>query len=120
MTAVPFVRFDADGRVTDFGQQEVEFIVEERLSGVRIVGGEGHPATHWVDAGTLRLREPNPAVLDGLAIRALPVPSKVTIGAAAYEVTDGSAELSFALPGTYVVRVDSGPRFLVSDFEVTA
>ena len=45
----------------------------------------------------------------GTTVDNLPIPTTVTTNGNSYTITDGSAELSFSLPGTYKVYLSSFP-----------
>lgn len=47
--------------------------------------------------------------VSGTTISGLPIPTTVIAEGTPYTITDGSAELSFSLPGTYKVRLSSFP-----------
>jgi len=64
---------------------------------------------HFVQDGAIVERPASPAVLDGLLLRQLPVPSTITIDGVAYPCTDDYCELSFALPGVYQISVSAWP-----------
>lgn len=69
--------------------------------------------------GGICQRPANPSQLTGMTIVDIPQGSTVEIEGQSYTVDDGVAELSFSLPGPYVVRVLSFPA-LDAVFEVTA
>jgi len=56
--------------------------------------------------------------ISGTTIDNLPIPTTVITNSNSYTVTDGSAELSFSLPGTYKVYLSSFP-YQEKDVEVT-
>lgn len=45
----------------------------------------------------------------GTTISNLPIPTTIQTNGSSYTITDGSAELSFSLPGTYKVYLSSFP-----------
>ena len=47
--------------------------------------------------------------ISGTTISNLPIPTTITTNGNSYTITDGSAELSFSLPGTYKVYLSSFP-----------
>jgi len=56
--------------------------------------------------------------ISGTTIDNLPIPTTVITNSNSYTVTDGSAELSFSLPGTYKVYLSSFP-YQEKNVEVT-
>lgn len=83
---------------------------------------EGQPEDamlSYVENGVLALKMPNPCVLSGMTITEIPGPAMIRIGLYdLYPCDDGTAELSFNLPGTYMVTVECFP-YLDKIFEVT-
>ena len=77
------------------------------------------PDIQWVDAGEIAARPAQAPTLTGLVLASLPDPCEVIIEGTRYEVTGGTATLSFSLPGTYAVRVEAFP-YLPADFEAIA
>lgn len=67
-------------------------------------------ATHWVDQGTLKERQ-------DYTLTTLPLPCTITIEGVAYEVTE-QPTFEFDLPGTYIIEVDAGPKYLKKEFEI--
>ena len=122
----PFVCYDEQGNITQWGRQELAFTRGLKAKGELILEGEGGPE-HFVDVRTGRIlpRGRNPAMLDGLTLSSLPRPSTVKIGRpqriASMTLTceDGRVELSFPYPGTYWVEISS-VKHLPKRFEVTA
>lgn len=76
-------------------------------------------ATHYVLDGTVIERPEMSIVQSGLTLSGLPDPATLRIETQTYEVTGGDAELSFSLPGDYVVRVEAWP-WKNADIVVTA
>lgn len=74
-----------------------------------------HP---YVLHGVLTERPENPSTLNGTVIENIPVGATVSFGDQSYIVDDGTAELSFAFPGTYEVTVACFP-YLTKTFEVS-
>ncbi len=117
---VAFVRYDETGAVTEWGRMALGVIERQRQAGARIIAGGGGPDFH-VDLDTLEVlaKRDNPAWLDGMTLRDVPVPATIVIGRTAYEVIDPVVELEFPLPGTYAIEVRS-VRYLAKTFEITA
>lgn len=117
-----YVEHDAAGNVTGYGGEAIGFVEDRIAAGepVLILDRPGHLAM-WVDvaARTVNDKTECPAVLDGMVIRNCPRPCRIRIEAQEYEVTDGTAELSFEQPGAYAVTVVSVPHF-DKTFEVTS
>ncbi|AOO81659.1 hypothetical protein [Bosea vaviloviae] len=116
--AVAFVRYDETGAVTEWGRMALGVIERQRQAGARIIAGGGGP-DFYVDLETreVRPKQDNPAWLDGMTLRDVPVPATIVIGRTAYEGEDAVVELEFSLPGTYAIEVRS-LRQLTKTFEV--
>lgn len=65
--------------------------------------GYHDPSEEWHDGTGFKLRSTMLLVCDGGAVRGLPIPAKAVIDGTVYEIDDGTAELSFNLPGEYRV-----------------
>jgi hypothetical protein len=78
-----------------------------------------HDGNAYVLEGVITERPAMPATIDGMAISSIPVGAVLTIESVDYTITDGEAELSFTLPGTYHVKLALFP-YLDAQFEVTA
>jgi hypothetical protein len=117
-----FVRYDEAGAVTDWGAMADDVIQKLQDEGQRIAfGGTGHSPDFYVDldTGVARPNQDNPAVLDSMTLRGVPVPSKLRIGTVTYDIDEPEIELSFPLPGTYALTLTS-VRYLTKTFSVTA
>jgi hypothetical protein len=120
---VPFVRHDADGRITGSGRMEPVFIAAEAYAQGGIVPGEGEAATHYVDlsgsapfvrtrrnlAVGFETREPAPGAPARVA---LPPNTVITVtGPVTGSATAGGAvDLVLRVPGTYTVTMEAFPR----------
>lgn len=95
--------------------------VRPRGPSERVIFEYANPELHYVDVATGERRDKHEitATLSGLTLSGLPLPATVTIEGVPYEVSDGTAELSFNLPGTYQVKVEA-LHCRPKTFEVTA
>lgn len=117
-----FAVVDNTGRIVRYGTCP-EGMVEEQA----ILPGEQSlvpdvpvsDLTYYYDGTDFVPRPDNPAVLSGMEIINVPVGSVVEIEGQRYPVDDGTAELSFSMPGTYIVLLYSFP-YKDTSFEVTA
>lgn len=121
-SGVSFVRYDpATGEITGSGSMpRFGFDHAVYVNGERLLEAVGQPETHYLDLATMTVRQkaPNPAVLEGMTLSNLPIPSAVVIEGERYEVTDGTAELAFDQTGrTYEVSVEAVP-YLTKVFAV--
>jgi hypothetical protein len=75
---------------------------------------------YYYDITKLKLckKEINPTAINNHTLSDLPIPSTVRIGSEEFLVEDGELEMTFDLPGTYTINVDSFP-FQDATFEVT-
>jgi hypothetical protein len=71
----------------------------------------------YVLDGALAERPENPATLNGTVIENIPAGSVVSFGDQSFTVDDGTAELDFPFPGTYIVEVAYFP-YVTKNFEV--
>jgi hypothetical protein len=73
-----------------------------------VLGIHDHSLFCVVD-GRVVSRDPNPAVLIGMELHDVPLPSTIVIDHQRYEVYDNIVELNLPLPGTYSVLLESFP-----------
>ncbi|MFH6783611.1 MULTISPECIES: hypothetical protein [Methylobacterium] len=120
---MPFVRYDADGRITEWGRMEATYIAAEGYERGGIVPGEGRPDTHYVDlsgpAPLLRVRRNLVVELDtrtpvpGAPARvALPADTVITVTGPVTGIATagGAVDLVMRVPGTYTVTMEAWPR----------
>lgn len=100
-----YVIFDDDGFILEGGRVYASKVAA--CAGPHVLAGPGRPDTHYVDLSgpTILLRGPSTALVSGTDITDLPNPTWLTVDGTTHVVTDGVAELSFADPGTYEVRL---------------
>jgi hypothetical protein len=111
-----FAKYDpVTGRIIFTGSVPTSMLA---LQGENVIAGESDPVLDYVREGAVTRRPANPAVLDGMTLRALPRPCVLTVEGVAYECTDKTASLSFSQPGTFTVTVAAFPA-LDATFEVT-
>lgn len=65
--------------------------------------GYHNPREEWHDGTGFKPRSTMVLECDGAVVRGLPIPAKAVIDGTVYEIDDGTAELSFNLPGEYRV-----------------
>lgn len=120
---MPFVRHDAIGRITEWGQMEPVHIAAEGAERGGIVTGEGRPETHYVDLSgpvpILRSRRALVVAFDtrtpapGAPARVvLPPDTLITVAGpvTGSAVAGGVVDLVLMVPGTYTVTVEAWPR----------
>jgi hypothetical protein len=81
------------------------------------IDGDWFGKPYYVLDGVATLQPENPAILSGLELTSLPVPSIININKVDYPCTDSVATLSFNQPGTYKVTVKSWP-YLDKEFTI--
>jgi hypothetical protein len=114
-----YVVANVNGEIVMWGSMPHYMISDQSApDGGSVVLGEGQPKTHYVKNGQSVARPANPAVLDGVTLKSLPVPCTITLEGVDHECTDDTCELSFSHPGTYPVKVSAWPM-LDATFEVT-
>lgn len=86
--------------------------------GERYITGEGYYERHYVHEGEIVPRPENPTVLEGQVLIDVPSDSMIRIDGMSYKSSEGGdIELSFNVPGIYIVRVESFP-YLEKEFEI--
>jgi hypothetical protein len=115
--STPFLRYDPQtGEILSSGVMSLGGIkhqIENDGQHFLLMTGDRH--NFWVDVEKKkrRMKAACPAVLDGLTLRNVPVPSvlKVTDPSTPfvteYEIADDTVELEFDYPGTYTVTICS-------------
>lgn len=98
--------YDADGRVTAF-LTVPESMVDLQMN--QVVYGRADPATEYVLDRTIALRPACPAVLDGLTLSGIVVPSTLFINDQPFDITEQTVALTFNHPGTYRLRLVCWP-----------
>lgn len=99
----------ATGKVLATGSAPDTEEVLPRGPGEGVIFKYANPQLHYVDvtSGERRDKHEITATLSGLTLSGLPIPATVTIEGVPYLVEDGTAELSFNLPGTYQVKCEA-------------
>ncbi|AOZ05971.1 hypothetical protein [Cupriavidus malaysiensis] len=113
--------YDEHGRIAPIKWQLQPSIVcmLTETQGHRYVEGHHDPDESHIQEGAVVARPANPARLDGTILRDLPRPCTIIIDGTRYDCQDDTAELDFAYPKTYQVRVEAFP-FRDASFEVFA
>ena len=88
-------------------------INENTAPGGHYVDGIWDTELFYVISGIAVPRPPNPTNVTGTTLFNIPLPAQLGIddgnGVTFYEVTDGTVELNFPLPGSYLVVVRAFP-----------
>lgn len=106
------------GRVITLAAMQPEVWDLARTEKNGLIAGWHDAATHYVSNGVATRRPANPARLDGMTLRDLPVPCVIVIDGARYDCADTTAELDFPVAKTYRIAVDAFPT-QDATFEVT-
>lgn len=112
-----YVVYDASGRIVQYGSVPDSMFDIQKKGGRLVLEGMGNWDTHYVHADAIIERPANPANLEGGWLEQLPAPCTIHINDTPYPCADGRAELSFAYPGRYTVRVEAFP-YLDKTFEM--
>lgn len=121
-----FVRYDEQGRITEFGSMGLAFIKAEKIQNVRIIEGEGEgrEATHYVDD-----EDGHPELKERPVLTEVPTTLKVAPGVEARipglppctirfagplkgeqpHSALGDALIGFRVPGTYRITAEPWP-----------
>lgn len=113
---INYVRSDAQGRIIQWGTMRADVVASVESEG--FIPGQGTTDTHYVANGVVFEKATCPAYLDGMTLRNVPVPATLTIDGTTYEATEPTIELSFNLPGTYKLLIESIPHLTLT-LEVT-
>ena len=73
--------------------------------------------THYVDSGEVVMRPLNPATLDILTIKKLPIPCKIMINSTEYDCDEPEVELDLPMSTVYKIKVVAFP-YLDAEFEI--
>ena len=110
MEKISIIEYDDTGRILQTGVASLENVEVEFALGKLLLQGEADPLTQYIRSdGVIEARPPNPARLEGLVLRDLPVPCVLVLDGAAYDCDDTECELSFSLPGLHHVQVEAWP-----------
>lgn len=107
---VPYLVFNPHtGEIVRWGNCPFFGLENKAEIDTHVIMGVGEGATHYVDPGTLAIKErtPCPATVNGSVIVAIPNPSIVTILDKTFHVTDGEIDLTGSDPGFYEVTISS-------------
>lgn len=129
LTPTPFVRFDAQGAITETGQMSAYAVWRMSNAGQNVIVGTGSPGAHYVclKRNKVKLKLDNPTRLVGLSLIGVPAGSTLKIEdvqpsgvpARSEHQASGKVDLEFDFPGTYRVEVSSA-KHLTAVFEVVA
>lgn len=127
-----FFVHDASGKILRYGSCPQSMVGAQAEAGETVREGTADPGSQYWDGTQLADRPPMPSSIDKLTavadgvdvvtISGLPNPTDVRItGPAfdAFEVTDGTLELTFDPPGKYTVRLSSFP-YLDQEYVINA
>lgn len=116
--------YDDTGRINMCIQCDADsFAAIHSLNGAPLwLVGQSNPSndyvrTHYGTQPVITPLQDNPTVQDGMTLKQVPKGTQIYIEDTVYQCDDGTAELSFAHPGTFVVRVTSWP-FLPKEFTI--
>lgn len=116
-----FTRYHPDGRIDTTFTLQLVVVNTLRQQGELYVAGWHDADTHYVHHGEVVRRPPNPARLDGMTLRDLPVPCAIVIDGTRYECADHEAELELPVAKTYRITVEAFPMVDATfDLEVPA
>lgn len=71
--------------------------------------GHHDPADYYILDGVPTPRPTQDTILVGTTLSGLPIPCTLHAGGEVFEITDGAAELSVLVPGTYPLMVQAFP-----------
>lgn len=114
-----FVIYDADGVILRTGHCPESMLEIQAQAGEFILEGAANDATQYISNGIVANKHAIAPIVSGLIVSNLPIPCALTIDNTQYQCTDGVAELSFNLPGTYRVRIEA-LHHIPCEIEVTA
>ncbi|OVE49464.1 hypothetical protein [Chromobacterium violaceum] len=109
MDKINIIEYDDAGRILQTGVASRENVEVEFALGKPLLQGEADPLTQYIAGGEVAPRPVNPAWLDGMVLRNLPVPCVLIVDGTSYDCDDTECELSFALPGLHHIQVEAWP-----------
>ncbi|WP_225547308.1 hypothetical protein [Chromobacterium violaceum] len=116
---IDIIEYDPEtGRIQQTGNSPPENVAQAMRAGKSLIEGVADPLTQYVLNGRLAARPRNPARLEGLTLRDLPVPCEVVIDGRVYPCPDAECELSFGRAGQHEIWVQAWP-VQEAYFEVT-
>lgn len=110
--------YDDTGRITALSFVQEEVVGMMLHAGHKLVKGWHDEASAYISGNRPHKRPANPARLDGMTLRDLPVPCVVDIDGTAYSCETPSVELDLPYSKTYAVKVLAFPMQDAA-FEVT-
>lgn len=132
MSGVAFFVHDSVGRILRTGVAPSDMVAMQARGGETAVVGSASDFTQYVDNGVVTDKLPLGAALDKtsvtgdgvdyITLSSLPVPTTVSVYGPAHDsidVLDGTLELTFPLPGVYIITCYSLHR-LSQEFTVNA
>lgn len=114
---IDYTVYAPDGAIIGCGWSQ-RSVVEKLMEQGNCLPVASNAMTQYVMNGQVVDKTPCPAYLDSLTLRDVPVPAVVHIDRTRYETTEPTIELSFNLPGTYKILIESVPHLSVT-LEVT-
>ncbi|MCD0492348.1 hypothetical protein LQD23_08560 [Chromobacterium violaceum] len=110
MEKISIIEYDETGRILQTGLASLENVEVEFAMGKLLLQGDADPLMQYIRSdGAIEARPLNPARLDGMVLRDLPVPCRLILDGVEYNCDDAECELSFALPGLHHVQVEAWP-----------
>ena len=115
-----FIRYNDDGEIICVVACNPKFT---DLSDGNYIKETANQSLHYVDVVTKTRRDKRPIIsrvtIIGQIVTLYPLPKQcsVTVDVMRYNITDGSAEINFTLPGKYKLRVEALHR-IPRDYEV--
>lgn len=135
LTPTKTVSYDAEGRITGMVENALAYVRQRQIAGERLVIGEGHWNTHYVDlSGTtpeIRERPAFASTFDppSVAIRVEAILAGVPAGEIAFtgpvsgggHHEGGDLHVGFTVPGIYQIAIDPFPsRAITLQLTVTS
>lgn len=113
-----FIYDSQSGRIMrSFFSSDPEAVTLNLQDGEQAIEVNDSIVNPYVLNGELAERPENPSTLNGTVIENIPAGAVVSFGEQSFTVDDGTAELDFPFPGTYIVEVACFP-YVTKNFEV--
>jgi len=106
-----YLLYDSDGVIVAYrvkrGDPPDMNLYPAGLSYMETVNPAQYLGSHYIDNGIIQVKNTISPQISGTTVSNLPIPCTVTTDGATFEVTDGTAELSYPYPGDYAVKIEA-------------
>lgn len=108
--------FDNEGRIVSSISGDLSIMDLSQWNELNCIEEGSDPDTQWVSDNIVKNKLENPAYLEGLFIKNIPINGILLIDTNQYEITESEVELDLSV-GNYNIKLDCFP-YLPKTFEV--